>query len=143
MAVADVPDDLFIEEFERLRRMGLRVGEVLGQKLSQTSLNSTMKANAVHAVSEKRSEVEMHDAGHHVTVDQLEKHDSAVVEVHLASEDELEWTHARRAIMCCRELVRTERSYQARLQELADAQVRHLVLGLSSFVLMFWSDPGV
>lgn len=143
VAVADVPDDLFIEEFERLRRMGLRVGEVLGQKLSQTSLNSTMKANAVHAVSDKRSEVEMHDAGHYVTVDQLEKRDSAVVEVHLAAEDELEWTHARRAIMCCRELVRTERSYQARLQELADAQVRLLVLGLSSSVLMFWSDPGV
>ena len=34
------------------------------------------------------------------------------------SEDETEWKSARRALLCCRELVRTERSYQSRLRQL-------------------------
>lgn len=37
---------------------------------------------------------------------------------HLVSLEDLEWKTARRALLCCRELVRTERSYQACLRQL-------------------------
>ena len=35
-----------------------------------------------------------------------------------SQEDDSEWKSARRALLCCRELVRTERSYQSRLRQL-------------------------
>lgn len=89
VAVAEVPDEMFMEELERLRRMGLRAGEVHG--------------------SDRHAEKKKTEAGGAAITEEVE--------------DDSEWIDARRAILCCRELVRTERSYQARLQELADGNV--------------------
>ncbi|OCB86166.1 hypothetical protein A7U60_g6755 [Sanghuangporus baumii] len=124
VAIADVPDDLFIEELERLRRMGLRAGDI-------HSVCSV--SHAGYALSSRK---EAHrgylDGGEHLEVKQTGKLSTpdAVLIQQVDTEDEMEWLFARRAILCCRELVRTERSYQERLQELADGNVSDAVPAL-------------
>ena len=118
VAVADVPDDMFIEEFERLRRMGMRTGEVHGVQ-AKHSHASLLMPTRTNDISNEEIEAQAHDAGRHVPTEQTDKEFEVIT-----IEDELEWTHARKAIMCCRELVRTERSYQTRLQELLEEQVK-------------------
>lgn len=104
VAVAEVPDELLVAELERLRKMGMRAGEVHGIR------SPTFFADeGVHSNSN--------------TARKLKKLDNGTTTVAEEVEDEIEWGYARRAILCCRELVRTERSYQARLQDLADERV--------------------
>ena len=107
MAVADVPDDLFIEELERLRRMGLRAGDIHGIQKS-SSANYAIKDSSDRLLDTKRME---------------RMSTQAVLVQEIGVEDEMDWLRARRAILCCMDLVRTERSYQERLQELADSNV--------------------
>ncbi|KAL5534478.1 hypothetical protein ACEPAG_940 [Sanghuangporus baumii] len=124
VAVADVPDDLFIEELERLRRMGLRAGDI-------HSVRSV--SHAGYALSSRKEAHRGHlDDGEHLEVKQTGKPNTpdAVLIQQVDTEDEMEWLYARRAILCCRELVRTERSYQERLQELADGNVSDAVPAL-------------
>ncbi|KAI5121309.1 hypothetical protein M0805_003776 [Coniferiporia weirii] len=129
VAVADAPDDLFIEELERLRRMGLRAGDVHG--IRNTRHQHVQSTNA-STMEDAYGELPMHAISEgHLDINQLEKSKLAerntVVIQEVDAEDESEWLCARRAILCCRELVRTERSYQARLQELVDGSVSDAV----------------
>ncbi|KAH8120073.1 hypothetical protein DFH11DRAFT_1539299 [Phellopilus nigrolimitatus] len=125
VAVADVPDDLFLEELERLRRMGLRAGEVHS---NQNQSASPFTPPVIVGRYETHTCV---NVGRHSETNWPEKgkmvERNTVIVQEVGAEDETEWLHARRAIMCCRELVRTERSYQARLQELADGSVSDAV----------------
>ena len=125
VAVAEVPDDLFVEELERLRRMGLRAGELHGVEPKSTYYHSLNSLNTRASTIGPESG-QQHLLGGHMEVHEPKKAnitDSTVVVEEFDVEDEMEWIHARRAILCCRELVRTERSYQARLQDLADGNV--------------------
>ncbi|THH05228.1 hypothetical protein EW145_g4950 [Phellinidium pouzarii] len=128
VAVADVPDDLFIEELERLRRMGLRAGDVHGVQDTRDHHMHPVRTLPGPIMSETRSEVPAH---RHVNINHSEDSKLAdwntVIVQEVGVEDELEWLSARRTILCCRELVRTERSYQARLQDLADGSVSDIV----------------
>ncbi|KAL5518732.1 hypothetical protein ACEPAH_415 [Sanghuangporus vaninii] len=124
VAVADVPDDIFIKELERLRRMGLRADDI-------HSVCSV--SHAGYALSSRKEGRRGYlDGGEHLEVKQTEKSSTpdAVLIQQVDTEDEMEWLFARRAILCCRELVRTERSYQERLQELADGNVSDAVPAL-------------
>lgn len=119
VAVADVPDDFFIEELERLRRMGrLHADDLHGVRTVQAEQVETVEVASIKDGHGKWStQVDI--------VKKTEREERHSVVMHTISpEEESEWLHARRAILCCRELVRTERSYQARLQELVDGNVR-------------------
>ena len=111
VAVADVPDELLIEELERLRREGMRAGEVHGDP-SRSRVHSLQGMHA--AVSEESAAMD-------------ESADvSEVTHGAPGLEEEQEWVFARGAILCCRELVRTERTYQERLQDLAHDEVCYI-----------------
>lgn len=116
MAVADVPDDFFVEELERLRRIGrLHARDVHAIRTVQTERTQTVGVVSIKDEHEDQStQINI--------IEETEEHCS-VVRQPVDPEEESEWLHARRAILCCRELVRTERSYQARLQELLDGNV--------------------
>lgn len=108
VAVADVPDDLLIEELERLRRLGMRAGEVHGNPsetnaYSLEDMHASMSDECVPVVDSAYASDFNHDAPGHG--------------------DDQEWAFARRAMLCCRDLVKTERTYQERLQDLARKQV--------------------
>ena len=113
VAVADSPEDVIVEELERLRRLGLCAGDVHGgrytSELTSEGAQENPKASHTSRLLSSCNEPELRST---LSVDRVNV------------EDELEWIHARFAIFCCRELVRTERSYQARLRELANEQVR-------------------
>lgn len=146
VAAADVPDDLFIEELERLRRMGLRAVEIHGARGSgdggRAAAAASLEANTdtngnldidsgadaneessgnAFGLGNTRPEADF-DSG-----DSAKKAATAAVRTNVDLEaemkEELDWLHARRAILTCRELVRTEKTYQQRLQELADGSV--------------------
>ncbi|EJD04202.1 uncharacterized protein FOMMEDRAFT_27963 [Fomitiporia mediterranea MF3/22] len=126
VAVADVPDDLFIEELDRLRRMGLRAGDIHGfHNVMQTS-HTLPPSAAARKGSGGGKNTETLEAS------QLQRNKSSntVLVQEIGVEDEMEWLHARRAILCCRELVRTERNYQERLQDLANCNVSDAVPAL-------------
>jgi len=106
VAVADVPDDMLVAELDRLRKMGMRAGEVHG-------VRPLIPFSGEMMVEGKDGKLKVIENGAATIVEEVE-------------EDEIEWGFARRAILCCRELVRTERSYQARLQDLFDGNVRIL-----------------
>lgn len=110
VAVADVPDDMLVAELERLRKMGMRAGEVHG-----------VRPPMPLPFSEDMIEMK---GGRHGNLKDIENGTATIVEE--VDEDEIEWGFARRAILCCRELVRTERTYQARLQDLYDGNVCNL-----------------
>ncbi len=103
VAVADVPDDMLVAELERLRKMGMRAGEVHGVRPQIPFSEEMMIERSKHG--------------------KLGENGTATIAEEVEA-DEIEWGFARRAILCCRELVRTERSYQARLQDLFDGNVR-------------------
>ena len=114
VAVADVPDDFFVEELERLRKIGrLRAVDVHGVRKVRTEQVHTIEVDS-NGNMETGIEV--------IEKTEKEERHSLVIQ-NWSPEEESEWLHARRAIMCCRELVRTERSYQARLQELYNGNV--------------------
>lgn len=48
-------------------------------------------------------------------------------ELDTMEQEEEDWKRTRRALFCCRELIRTEKSYSARLVQLRDGQVRSLL----------------
>lgn len=114
VAVAEVPDEIFVEELERLRRMGMRAGE-----LHASSDRLVEQGVPLYARSSARQQDCM---SWKVDVSKMALSDSTMA-VELVEEDDLEWIDARRALLCCRELVRTERSYLARLQELVEGNV--------------------
>lgn len=99
--------------------MGMRAGEVHGIH------NAPQTGYTITSTVEKHKVSTNYDTSKRLEVKHVErsKVTNAVLVQEVGVEDEMEWLHARRAILCCRELVRTERSYQERLQELADGSV--------------------
>lgn len=114
VAVAEVPDELFVEELDRLRRMGMRAGEVHGAGIGGYGYGSDF-GNDEDPVEKARA------PAHYEPDGAAQPLPGTLSE----AEDDSEWVNARRAMLCCRELVRTERSYLARLQQLIDGDVRH------------------
>ena len=114
VAVADVPDELLIEEIEYLRRLGMRADELHGNP----------DRRKMHSLYNLRSSMNGEYEGNHdmeesAEVSSLKHTDTDTTEL----TEEEEWIYAQRAILCCKELIRTERTYQHRLWELAHNQV--------------------
>jgi hypothetical protein len=102
-----------MEELQRLRRMGMRAGEV-------------HRSGEMDAVEGGSGDQDQEGSG---TLVRAATQEEMVVPHGKGSgeengEDDGEWVKALRALLCCRELVMTERSYLARLQQLLDGDVR-------------------
>ncbi len=142
LAMADVPDEVLVQELERFRlegrgarkrkRAGLSLhGHAEGEKDEKAFVYGGPDMNGSESSRERKFQVgtgengEPEDDGEdddelfedaRSNIDQselgsLERHS-------ITLQDDAGWKSARRALLCCRELVRTERNYQTRLRQL-------------------------
>lgn len=148
LAMADVPDEVLVQELERLRVEGRGSrkkrkahghggGERAG-KAGEGESSSNGHADSVAAADEKAlvyggpDESKWREEWVKLRVEGQDESDSDTDGAshtefgeHPQSplspgdeEDDAGWKSARRALLCCRELVRTERNYQSRLRQL-------------------------
>ncbi|KAI0334396.1 hypothetical protein GY45DRAFT_1242607 [Cubamyces sp. BRFM 1775] len=140
LAMADVPDEVLVQHLERLRKesMALARGHLPGRRSAAPSQvghgdeESTMDTRVRRSsfffggpremgISSPRSPSRAHfSVGHDDReLDGDDSDDEALSE----EDDEEDWKTARQVLFCCRELVQTERNYQARLRELATTEL--------------------
>lgn len=137
LAMADVPDEVLVQELEKLRLEG-RGG-------AASSREGSSSGHGTRRRGKRRAAAENEERGRSVQAWRIGGDDEDEDEEYSADErdaspapsiahsqsgstqahttmptalEDLEWKTARRALLCCRELVRTERNYQARLRQL-------------------------
>ncbi|EPT03510.1 hypothetical protein FOMPIDRAFT_1047046 [Fomitopsis schrenkii] len=128
LAMADVPDEVLVQELDKLRKNAVarRVRRKSRTPLQSDSGHTTESAYSVSPTSPWRPGVHFRLGGDSDSEDEGDgEEDDEVLDGFENDADEEEWKAARRALLCCRELVRTERSYQARLRELMSSQSSH------------------
>ncbi|GBE77447.1 predicted protein [Sparassis crispa] len=150
IAMADVSDEVLVEELDRLRResgsrMRGRAAKAARTGGSQDGHDSSSRdatgraASVVYGGPAGGNNARSPKPGFHFgpsyesdSDDEVEREDDTIDEEHeMASpEEEEEWRAARRALLCCRELLRTERNYQARLRQLLEASSSHPMFSL-------------
>lgn len=117
MAMADdgVTDEVLVEELEKMRR---KSGPEQQYRLSRTWMRQsppkpghTRSATTTNA-SEGTVHLQLHDLNRATSIDVSDAEEAAT------------WHIARRALLCCREIVRTEKRYQEELKALLDGDVR-------------------
>ncbi|KAI0778723.1 hypothetical protein BD413DRAFT_116202 [Trametes elegans] len=139
LAMADVPDEVLVHHLERLRKesVALARGRLPGRRSAAPSQVGHGDEDSTSDTRERRSSFffggprEMgisprspsrarFSVGHFDReLDGDESDDEAVSE----DDDEEDWKTARQVLFCCRELVQTERNYQARLRQLAATEL--------------------
>ncbi|KAH9912166.1 hypothetical protein B0H21DRAFT_774059 [Amylocystis lapponica] len=132
LAMSDVSDDMLVQELDKLRK---DTGRVVGTRPVKTGHRS--QSGHWHEALSKSMRDQTHSIVYGASVQgepQWSKggrgRDTRGVPEGDDPEAEEEWKTARRALLACRELVRTERNYQARLQELLAAQSKHPMFSL-------------
>lgn len=142
--MADVPDEVLVQELEKLRLEGRGADAKKRKRRRQASAAASSAGHSVdgsrvaqgsadHGKSEDewvklpgRLDDDETSSDHGLSSDDEEDDDASPTNSTYASssraadaaQDDLGWKTARRALLCCRELVRTERNYQARLRQL-------------------------
>ena len=130
LAMADVPDEVLVQELERIRTEGKgrrwRTASSHGHDQGTPEGGETALVyggptcgSVGHSNSSGSHDRDHDDDVDSVVSDSFDSHRSAH-ELGIAPNprEDAEWKTARRALLCCRELVRTERNYQARLRQL-------------------------
>ncbi|KAI0715009.1 hypothetical protein C8Q76DRAFT_618337 [Earliella scabrosa] len=139
--MADVPDDVLVKHLERLRKesMALARGRVPGRRSAapsqlghgddEVTVDSPDRRSSFFfggpremGISPRSSSRARFSVGHY---DRDLDGDDSDEEALSDDEDEEDWKTARQVLFCCRELVQTERNYQARLRELASTELSH------------------
>ncbi|OCH96198.1 hypothetical protein OBBRIDRAFT_369213 [Obba rivulosa] len=140
--MADVDDEVLVQELDRLRREDVARARVRARPRSMASHSQ----NGHSAIREQRRSLlggpesprssDSHSRSAHFGLgsdsdseddadETIEEEDGEEDEddgAPVDPADEEAWKTARRALLCCRELVRTERSYQTRLRQLLASQ---------------------
>ena len=141
LAMADVPEDVLVQHLERLRKesMALARGRLPGRRSAAPSQIGHGDDELTIDTRDRRSSFffggprEMgisprspsrarFSVGHY---DRDLDGDDSDEDALSDEEDEEDWKTARQVLFCCRELVQTERNYQARLRELASTELSH------------------
>ncbi|KAI0639953.1 hypothetical protein C8Q77DRAFT_98327 [Trametes polyzona] len=139
LAMADVPDEVLVQHLERLRKesMALARGRLPGRRSTAPSQVGHGDEDSTLDTRDRRSSFffggprEMgisprspsrarFSVGH---FDRELDGDNSDEEALSDEDDEEDWKTARQVLFCCRELVQTERNYQARLRELASTEL--------------------
>ncbi|EKM61821.1 uncharacterized protein PHACADRAFT_85471 [Phanerochaete carnosa HHB-10118-sp] len=128
IAMADVPDEVLVQELERMRTESRRESQ---RRRRQDSTAKRTEEDIDEAAEESASESEEHhdDGVSHASHSQSHSTSHSHSHSHRTSiptspSDDAEWKVARRALLSCRELVRTERNYQASLRQLLAGQTQ-------------------
>ncbi|KAI8981126.1 hypothetical protein BD414DRAFT_90160 [Trametes punicea] len=135
LAMADVPDEVLVKHLERLRKesMAFARGRLPGRRSAAPSQVGHGDEDMTQDTRERRTSFffggprEMgisprSPSRAHFSVghdDRELEGDDSDDEALSEEDDEEDWKTARQVLFCCRELVQTERNYQARLRELA------------------------
>ncbi|RPD82198.1 hypothetical protein L226DRAFT_19447 [Lentinus tigrinus ALCF2SS1-7] len=139
LAMADVPEDVLVLHLERLRKesMAHARGRLPGRRSAAPSqighgddeltIDTRGRRSSFFfggpremGLSPRSSSRPRFSVGHYDRdLDGVDSDDDALSD----EEDEEDWKTARQVLFCCRELVQTERNYQARLRELASTEL--------------------
>ena len=141
LAMADVPDEVLVQELEKLRMGGRGAANSANgspvrrrRKRSSRAVESSELGHdddwkMVGEESSSGYSADERDPSPAPSTSHLNSHSPSSSNsnqlhsvAHLSSLDDHEWKTARRALLCCRELVRTERNYQARLRVLLSGE---------------------
>ncbi|KAH9929674.1 uncharacterized protein B0H18DRAFT_995694 [Fomitopsis serialis] len=128
LAIADVPDEVLVQELDNLRKgAAAKKARAKSRTPAQSESGHTAESACSTGSTEPwRPGVHFRLGGASDSEDEGDGEEEEVLLEGFENEaDEEEWKAARRALLCCRELVRTERSYQTRLRELLGAQSSH------------------
>jgi hypothetical protein len=121
LAMADVPDEVLVQELEKMRMEGREQSSFKhGTKAKETDKGKgewRIGGEDDDASSDEDDSPEQSTAMH-----QSQSSSSSHAPMLTSALDDREWKTARRALLCCRELVRTERNYQARLRQLLSGE---------------------
>lgn len=136
MAMSDecVTDEVLVAELERLRKTKTPgAGEdeefvwmVPGHRRGRSggSTGAGVEISLCSGLSDADTESPLHSVdSSHTLVEPDAGKDSLDGERVVGEEDEAMWHTARRALLCCREIVRTERRYQEELKALIAGEV--------------------
>ncbi|KAI0673676.1 hypothetical protein C8Q78DRAFT_1067958 [Trametes maxima] len=138
LAMADVPDEVLVQNLERLRKESLALarGQLPGRRSAAPSQNGHGDEESTLDTRHRRSSFffggprEMgisarSPSNARFSVGPFDRElDGESDDETLSDEDnEEDWKTARQVLFCCRELVQTERNYQARLRELASTEL--------------------
>ncbi|KZT08651.1 uncharacterized protein LAESUDRAFT_47174 [Laetiporus sulphureus 93-53] len=133
LAMADVPDEILVQELDKLRKETANRRSRSGKMRTPTASSNGHSDYAHGEQSFFTGSEEWKVGGPHFQVgpesDSEDEEDDTIEEMDI-EDDEEEWRAARRALLCCRELVRTERNYQARLRQLLNEQSSHPLFSL-------------
>lgn len=125
LAVSETPEDELVEELERLRRTGWALGfqgelvKIKGEEVSSRSTDldaESMKLNGGMANGYQASSSSLGNAPSHVK---------------WRKEEMEEWLIARKALLVCREIVRTEKTYRESLETLQRGEVNQIFRDVS------------
>ncbi|TFK95042.1 hypothetical protein K466DRAFT_475189 [Polyporus arcularius HHB13444] len=141
LAMADVPEDVLVQHLERLRKesVALARGRLPGRRSAAPSqighgedeltvdtrdrrssfFFGGPREMGISPQSPSRARFSVGDYDRDLDGDDSD--DEALFD----EGDEEDWKTARQVLFCCRELVQTERNYQARLRELASTELPH------------------
>ncbi len=119
VAVADVPDDMLVAELERLRKMGMRAGEVHGVRPQIPFSEEMMIERSKHG--------------------KLGENGTATIAEEVEA-DEIEWGFARRAILCCREFGEDREKLSSSVARPFRWKCTHFFLSLSSYPAGSWTE---
>ncbi|KAH9837271.1 uncharacterized protein C8Q71DRAFT_707077 [Rhodofomes roseus] len=128
LAMADVPDEILVQELDKLRKNAVaKKARGKSRTPAQSESGHTAESGcSTGSTSPWRSGVHFRLGGDSDSEEEGDgDEEDEALDGFENDADEEEWKAARRALLCCRELVRTERSYQARLRELLNAQSSH------------------
>ncbi|GJE99518.1 hypothetical protein PsYK624_157840 [Phanerochaete sordida] len=128
IAMADVPDEVLVQELEKLRMESRRESQ-RGRRRDAEGKRTEEDWKSGEAAEESESESEEHheDDVSHASHSHSTSHSNAHshrTSIPAHPSDDAEWKVARRALLSCRELVRTERNYQASLRQLLAGQTQ-------------------
>ncbi|OSD06221.1 hypothetical protein PYCCODRAFT_1423085 [Trametes coccinea BRFM310] len=139
LAMADVPDEVLVQHLERLRKesMALARGRLPGRRSTapsqvghgdeESTVDTRERPTSFFfggpremGISPRSPSSARFSVGHY---DRELEGDESDDEALSDEDDEEDWKTARQVLFCCRELVQTERNYQARLREFVTTEL--------------------
>ncbi|KAH9858341.1 hypothetical protein C2E23DRAFT_719411 [Lenzites betulinus] len=139
LAMADVPDEVLVHHLERLRKesMALARGRLPGRRSTAPSQIGHGEEDSTLDTRDRRSSfffggpremgISPRSSSHaRFSVGNFDREldgDNSDDEALSDGDAEEDWKTARQVLFCCRELVQTERNYQARIRELASTEL--------------------
>ncbi|KAI0828964.1 hypothetical protein BC628DRAFT_1183310 [Trametes gibbosa] len=139
LAMADVPDEVLVHHLERLRKesVALARGRLPGRRSAAPSQIGHGEEDSTLDTRDRRSSfffggpremgISPRSSSHaRFSVGNFDREldgDNSDDEALSDGDDEEDWKTARQVLFCCRELVQTERNYQARIRELAATEL--------------------